>query len=667
MIKRSIFLTAILYGLCIGFGVAMVRAITEVLPAVERLEDYTTMGVSKVYDRKGKLIHEFYEQRRIIVPLEKVPEPLIKITIAMEDKNFYNHCGIDLFGVARASIYNILNLRTVQGASTITQQLARNLFLTLSKTLLRKIKEILLAFKIEKTYSKDEILELYFNQIYYGNGAYGVESAAQRYFGKHVEELTIPEIATLVGIPKFPEKYNPLTSPEVVIDRRNFVLDLMANNGIISNEEKVKFQKLPLNLSAESAFTGFRSDYFIEEVRKWVTARFGPDLLYRGELSIYTTFDAELQKIAGKCVKNGILALEEKFKLNKEDTINPLQASLLAMDVKTGAILAEVGGRDFNKSMFNRAVQALRQPGSAFKPFVWTTALANGFTPASIVEDEPISIKLVTGQIYSPHNYDGQFFGPVTLREGIAHSRNLVSVRLITKVGPEQVVSYARRMGITSTLDPVIALSLGSSSVTLLDMVSAYSTFGNRGVRTMAYMIERITDKDGVLLYKHQPFRQQIISPQLAYIMTSLMQSVLNEGTGVGTRSRGFYYPAAGKTGTTDEYMDTWFVGFTPSLACGVWVGFDDRKRIGRRATSAEVTLPMWTDFMILATQSLRSPFEDFEVPDGLEWKTICKKCGKLATGWSEDTRKEVFIKGSEPTEYCTGIHPKRLPSAAGL
>ncbi|MBI4722204.1 MAG: PBP1A family penicillin-binding protein [Candidatus Stahlbacteria bacterium] len=659
MIRRVILTLVIIYGFLIGFGVSTIITINKALPPADRLEEYIVAGVSKVYDRKGKLIHEFYEEARTIVPLENIPKTLIKTTIVIEDKNFYSHCGIDLWAIARATICNVLNLRTVQGASTITQQLARNLCLTMTKSTLRKIKEIVLAFRIERTYSKDEILELYFNQIYYGNGAYGVEAAAQRYFGKHIEKLTIAECATLISIPKYPEKYNPYSAPEKVVERRNFILSVMAEKGIIAQAEKEKAQKTKLEVVQKSTFKG---NYFIEEIRKWATEKYGPELLYMGGLSIYTTLDAELQERAEKVIASGIERVEEKYKYKKEDTLNPLQTALITIDVRTGAILAEVGGREFVKSMFNRAVQALRQPGSAFKPFTWIAALASDkFNAASIVEDAPISIRLITGQIYSPVNYDGEFFGPITLREGIAHSRNLVAVRLIQEIGPEQVVGYARRMGITSTLDPVIALSLGSSSVTLIDIVSAFSTMGNQGIRTIPYMIEKITDKENVLLYRNQPVRQQVLSPQLAYIMTNLLQSVLNEGTGVGARAKGFYYPCAGKTGTTDNYNDAWFIGYTPSLACGVWFGFDQRKRIGRKATSAEVALPTWTDFMISATEALHSPYEEFFVPEGLAWKTICKKCGRVATSSTKETRKEVFIKGTEPTDYCSGIHRKKL------
>ncbi len=651
-IKRAIFIVIGIYGFCGGFGWMLVRTINCNLPSVRMLEDYTPR-VTRVYDRKGKLIHEFYEERRIVVPLERIPKLLIDATIIVEDKSFYRHCGVDLSGIMRATLANILNLRAIQGASTITQQLARNLFLTSHKSFLRKIKEALLATHIERVYSKDEILELYFNQIYYGNG-YGVETASERYFGKHVEKLTIPECAMLAGIPKSPVRYNPFSHPEVANKRKTFILNLMAENGIISVDELKEFKNTELMLAKGSEFQELGA-YFIEEVRKWVTSRFGPDLFYRGGISIYTTLDIELQQMAESSIGKGLPELESKYKI-EEDT---LQSALLAMNPKNGAILAEVGGRDFRESQFNRAVQARRQPGSAFKPFTWLAAFAAGSTAASIVIDDSISVELVTGDIYSPINYDHEFFGPVTLREGLAKSRNLVAVRLIMDVGPASVVGYARRMGITSSLDPVIALSLGSSSTTILDMVSAYATLASGGVRTTPYMIDKIIDKNGALLYRHSDFRERVLSPELTYLVTSVMESVLNAGTGIRARMTGFTRSAAGKTGTTDDCADAWFIGFTPSLVCAVWIGFDRVQRIGRNATGAQVALPIWTDFMLQATKD--EPFEKFKVPPGIVHREICKDCGKLASFLSKQVREEVFIRGTEPIDECTG-HYLRTP-----
>lgn len=647
-IKKAILIVLVIYGFCLGFGLSMVRRITENLPSVEMLETYTSLS-SKVYDRNNRIIYEFYEEKRVPVSLENIPEKIIKATIALEDKRFYNHHGVDIGGIIRAFLVNVLHLRASQGASTITQQLARNLFLTFDKTVLRKVKEAILAVRIERAYSKDEILELYYNQIYYGKGAYGIETAAQTYFGKHVKQLTLSEYAMIIGLPQSPAEYDPYNHPENARGRRNVVLKLLFDQGIINEIEYNQVKNTPIKLTKQPFVRGTGA-YFIEELRKWISARFGSDMLYRGGISIYTTLDRGLQQAADSIVKNGILEINKKYK-SKDSTLQ-LQAALLSLDTYTGGILSEVGGVDFGKYMFNRAIQAERQPGSGFKPFVWAAALESGYTPASVVEDDPLTIK-DWGRNYSPTNYDGEFLGPITLRKALALSRNLVSVRLIMDIGPEKVISEARRMGITSPLDAVISLSLGCSSVSLIDITTAYTTFATGGIRVTPYMIEKITDGGGNILYERpELFRDRVLSPQIAYLMTSMLSSVVNEGTGIKVRRTGITCPIAGKTGTSDEYGDTWFIGFTPSVSCGVWVGYDKPKKIGYKATGSEVALPIWIDFMKEVIKTV--PPEDFSVPSGLVWKTVCKKCGKLAARSSTDTREEVFIEGTEPAEYCT-------------
>ncbi|MDD2891057.1 MAG: PBP1A family penicillin-binding protein, partial [bacterium] len=562
-IKKAVFITVVICGFLIGFGGALVYRISRNLPSVDLLETYRALS-SKVYDRNKRIIYEFYEEKRIPVKLENIPAPIIKATLALEDKNFYKHHGFDISGFSRAIILNAFRLRSAQGGSTITQQLARNLFLTFDKSILRKLKELILALRIERIYSKDEILELYFNQIYYGNGAYGIETAAQTYFGKHVNQLKLYEYALLIGLPKNPAKYNPYTNLENATGRRNLVISVLAQSGVVSKEEEEAAKKVPIKVFKQTFVRGTGA-YFIEEIRKWVSAQFGADELYRGGILIYTTLDGSFQQAADSVVKNGLMSIGTRFK--SRDTTLPLQTALLVMDPNTGGILAEVGGKEFGKSMFNRAIQGERQAGSAFKPFVWTAALESGYTPASVVEDAPIAIKDWGNKTYRPGNYDEDFLGPITLRKALALSRNLVSVRLIMDIGPEKVISYARRMGITSKLDPVISLSLGCSSISLLDMVTAYGTFATGGIRVTPYMIEKITDLDGSVLYKRpQLFKDRVLSPQTAYLMTSMLQSVVNEGTGIKIRNSGLEGPIAGKTGTSDEYGDTWFIGFTPDI-----------------------------------------------------------------------------------------------------
>ncbi|MDI6840643.1 MAG: PBP1A family penicillin-binding protein [bacterium] len=647
-IKKIVFVVFGIYSFCAGFLFSLVYTLNKTLPSVTLLESYIPSKITRLYDRNGKVLHEFYEQRRIPIPLEDIPKPLIDATILAEDRKFYRHWGIDLSGITRAMLANILHLRVTQGGSTITQQLARNLFLTQERSVLRKIKETLLAINIEHSYSKSDILELYLNQIYYGNGAYGVESAAELYFGKSATELSIAECALLAGLPRGPILYNPIIHPMSAIRRRAFVLNLMANEGIISKEEAARVKNAPLGVIRSPIPQGIGL-YFVEEVKKWVTERFGPDLLYRGGASIYTTLDIDLQQAAEKSVKEGLNRLDITYRFR--DTLEPLQSAIVAIEPKTGAILSMVGGRDFSKSMFNRAMDARRQPGSAFKPFTWIAALESGYTPASIVLDDSITVNIPGAGIYSPSNFDNQFLGPVTLRKGLALSRNLVAIRLIMRIGPEKVIGYARRLGITSPLEPVLSLALGCSSVTLIDMVSAFATLANYGVRTIPFMIQKIVDEKGKLLYEHQEFSEQIISCETAYLITSLMQSVLDEGTGVNARVLGFTIPSAGKTGTTDNCTDAWFIGFTPSLACGVWVGYDQMKKIYKNATGSVFALPIWTDFMIKATRD--TLIEAFEAPQGIVTKKICETSGKLATPFCESVREEVFINGTEPATVC--------------
>lgn len=649
-VKKGLFIILGVYSFLGGFGVSLVHTINRTLPPLSLLEKYAPPRVTRVYDRNEQIIYEFYEERRIPVSLERIPAPLVQATLVVEDRRFYQHWGVNLLAIARAALANILQRKVVQGASTITQQLARNLFLTTERSFLRKLKEALLAINIERTYSKYEILEMYFNQIYFGNGAYGVETASQRYFGKHVRELTIPECALLAGIIRSPGSYSPYTRPSAALGRRSLVLTLMAHEGIISDEGAARLKNSPLGVGEKQVSSGIGL-YAIEEIRKWVAERFGSDLLYRSGASIYTTLDFDLQKIAEETVKNGLDQLANNYEL--EDTVQPLQAALIAVDPKTGEILALVGGRDFKESMFNRAVQAKRQPGSAFKPFTWICAFDNSYTPASIILDEPIYVE-AGDTIYSPHNYDHKFLGPVTLRKGLALSRNLVAVRLIMKLGPGKVLKYAKRMGITSKLEPVISLALGANAVSLLEMVSAYATLAAGGVRNKPFIIKEIVGEGREILYEAREFQEQVITPELAYLAVSLMESVLNEGTGIGARYAGFNLPAAGKTGTTNDYADSWFIGYTPSLICGVWIGYDEMKRIYRGATGARFALPLWTEFMKQALKG--KPVEIFRVPPGIVYREICEGSGNLANPFCKQTREEIFVRGTEPREACT-IH----------
>lgn len=646
-----------------GAGVAGIGFLRRDLPSARDLEEYSAPLVTSFFDLNDSLLAEFYIEKRTPVPLSKVPKYLVDAVVTVEDRKFYEHWGVNLPSVFRAAVSNLRARRIVRGGSTITQQLARALFLTQEKTYVRKMKEALLALEIERTYSKDRILEMYMNQIYFGHGAYGIESAAETYFGKNVANLTLAESALIAGIIKSPAAYSPLSDPEKALRRRAVVLHAMADAGRITPREAAHANNAPLGVRRSRPGSVRGAHYFVEEVRKFIEHKFGSAMLYRDGVSVYTTIDLGLQTKADEALENwlGKYEKDHKFRSSFQDKeplaeslgfegTRYLQGALVALDPRTGYVLAMIGGRSFEDSKFNRATQAHRQPGSAFKPFLWAAAVDNGFTAADIVHDSPIIVP-VQDTIYKPANYDHKFLGPITLRTALARSRNLVAVRLIQEVGEYTVSDYAKRMGIGSRLARVLSLALGSSATTLLEMTSAYGVFANQGVRVEPAMIRRIVGRDGELIYEDVPYSVRVLSPQTAYIMTSMMQSVLNEGTGLGARLRGFARPAAGKTGTTDNYSDAWFVGFTPDIVCGVWVGFDQLKRIARNATGASVALPVWSDFMKAAHEG--KPALNFPRPEKITTARICTKTGLLGTNACPSTRDEIFIEGTQPTAFC--------------
>jgi penicillin-binding protein 1A len=654
-----------------GIVYAFIRSLIQDLPPPSVLERYDPPLSTRLYDLNKELLAEFYFERRRPVPLSKLPSHLISATLSLEDRRFYTHWGVDLRGVARATVRNLLAGRVVQGAGTITQQLSRNLFLTPEKTFTRKLKETFLALQIEKIYPKDKILEMYLNQIYYGHRAYGVEAAADIFFKKEVNELNLPEAALLAGISRSPAIYSPFNYPERALRRRTISLRTMVEMGAISRKEALRAENAPLSVASQPIPQSY-APYFVEEVRKTLDAQYGSDFVYRGGSRVYTTLDLNLQKVAERVLVEGLNDLEERFDLWKPitydddgnplpDTIffdksKPLQGALLALDPKTGDILAMVGGRDFMKSQFNRTVQAKRQPGSAFKPFVYTTAIQHGYTPSDILLDAPIVIE-DRDTTYAPHNYDRKFLGPISLRKGLALSRNLLTVRLLQEVGAQEVVWLAKRMGIKNPLLPVPSLALGSSSLTLYELVSAYGILANRGLYVKPTIIRRIRDHNGNRVIEVDPVPERVLDPQTAYVITHMMKSVLEEGTGMGARWAGFKRPSAGKTGTTNDYTDAWFIGFTPDLVVGVWVGFDQMRRITRGATGSRFALPIWTAFMMEATQGKR--LRDFSVPEGIVWRDVCTETGELITPRCEKRKNEVFIAGTEPGSYCSHHQPE--------
>ncbi len=625
-----------------------------------------------VFDARGRVLHEFYRENRSPVPLKDIPRHLVNATLSTEDRSFYQHWGVDLWGVGRAAVTDVLHMRRTQGGSTITQQLARNLFLTHERSFTRKLKEVALAIELERNYSKDQILEMYFNQIYFGEGAYGVEAAAKTYFDKPLRELTLPECALLSGIPANPSLYSPRRQPKSALLRRSKVLRNMLFTHAISQVEFDNAMRSPLGVT-QTRYNNDRAAYFVEMVRLHLDEKYGSNAVYEGGLKVYTTVDMDLQALAERSLERQLESLESDLKLKntRASYAMPastgaaggggrtpyLQGALVAIDPRNGYVRALVGGRDWNQSNFNRAVQARRQPGSSFKPFVYAAAMDNGFKPTDIIVDEPVTFPGGNGEAYSPQNYDHTYRGPVTLRYALQQSINIPAIKLLRKVGVSLVASYARRMGIKSPLGQNLSLALGSSEVTLLELTSAYAVMANRGIRNEPLFLLKVEDRAGNVLERNAPRPFEVLSEETAATMTSMLQSVMDHGTGFPARSRGFTLPAAGKTGTMDDYMDAWFVGYVPGLACGVWVGYDEKKTIGPGMTGARAALPAWTDFMLGATRG--RPVEDFPVPAGTSSRVVCAESGMLATDACPNVTTELFAEGAEPTEYCT-THPGR-------
>ena len=622
-----------------------------------------------VYDARGRVLHEFYKENRSPVPLKQIPRHLINATLSTEDRSFYQHWGVDLWGVARAAVTDVLHMKHAQGGSTITQQLARNILGTYERTWTRKLKETVLAIELERNYTKDQILEMYFNQIYFGEGAYGVEAAAKTYYNKPLKQLSLSECALLAGIPANPSVYSPRRRPSAARARRDKVLRNMLATKAISQVEFSSANAQPLGVTP-IRYNNDRAAYFVEMVRQHLDEKYGASAVYEGGLKVYTTLDMDLQQIAERALEKQLLGLEAQLKpkYTRANFVMPsgdsaragqktpyLQGALVAIDPRTGYIRALIGGREWNHSNFNRAVQARRQPGSAFKPFVYVAAMDNGFRPTDIVVDEPVSFPGGNGQLYQPGNYDKQYRGPVTLRYALQQSINIPAIKLLRKVGTSLVGSYARRMGIHSPIGQNLSLALGSSEVTLLELTNAYGVFANHGIRNDPLFVLKVEDKEGTVLEKSAPRPVEVLSEETASVMTSMLRSVVDHGTGYPARAMGFMNPAAGKTGTMDDYMDAWFVGYIPSLVCGVWVGYDQKRPIGPGMTGARAALPAWTDFMMGATRG--RPVEDFELPEGTVTKDVCVESGMLATTRCPTVTSEIFQIGSEPSEYCT-THP---------
>jgi penicillin-binding protein 1A len=678
----------VLAAALVGATAGLLLVYSTDLPQVDELEHYRPSSITELYDDQGRIIGSFALQRRVVASYEDYPQVLRDALISTEDKDFFLHSGINIWRIAGAAYRDIESGGKVQGASTLTMQLARNLFLSPDRSFHRKIQESLLAIQIERKFTKPQIFTLYANQIFLGHGAYGFESASEYYFSKPAKKLTLDEAALLAGLPKAPQYYSPILHPDRALKRRNLVINNMLEDGKITAQEADAARSKPIRLNLQHDPNSL-APYFVEEIRRYLENKYGTDQVHEGGLRVYTSLDMDLQKAANKAVANGVAAYERRhgwkdhlenilsgdMTLDKydhpdwddepevngylhalvmsaapgsatirfgryratltqqdaawtqkkiHDILKPgnicyvkitslgndgtarvsleqdsgAQGALVAIDNATGQIKAMLGGRDFNESKFNRATQALRQVGSSFKPYVYTAVIDQGGSPDDTVLDAPITFETGTTS-YTPHNYDEKFEGTITLRRALAQSRNIPTLRLADRVGIKTVIDYARRFGITSNLPPYLPVALGAAEVTLLEQTSAYSVFPNDGVRLTPRYITKVTDYDGRVLEEDFPEVKDVISSRTARVMTGMLQEVVQHGTAVSAASTKL--PLAGKTGTTNDFTDAWFVGFSPNITCGVWIGYDEKKTLGAKESGAHAALPMWIEFMKIA------------------------------------------------------------------
>ncbi|NIQ40246.1 MAG: PBP1A family penicillin-binding protein [Proteobacteria bacterium] len=801
----------ILFGmLCLALGLMAVSAFTAAgvymyftqgLPQIESLKDYRPNIISTVYALNGEVIGEFFDERRIVVPTDQIPQFLIDAFVAAEDSRFFEHKGLDYQAIIRAFLKNIEAGEIVQGGSTITQQVARSLLLSNERSWSRKIREAILAARIERDLSKQEILYLYLNQIYLGHGAYGVEASAENYFGKRVADLNLAEASILAGLPRAPSRNSPYNYPENARKRQIYVLDRMVEEGYITPDEAEKALETQLEIKARRSPFLEMAPYFTEHIRQIVEKKYGRDVLYRQGLKIYTTVNVEMQKIAEEAVSEGLFALDKRqgyrgperslseseispfleeidrqllnssivegheylgvvTKLAEEsvevmvgrrvgrlplkdmkwarkpnpqvayDTVRiekpaevlsvgdvvrvrlksvdsqgllhlaleqipNAQGALISLDLKTGYVIAMVGGRDFRESQFNRAIQARRQPGSAFKPIVYASALDQGYTPATIIIDSPIIYGATQGyEAWKPKNYEERFYGPTTLRKALVKSRNVITVKIAQDLGVDYIIDYAKRLGIDGPFNRDLSTALGSSGISLIDLTKTYAVFASQGREVTPIFVRRIVDRDGNIVEENLPeilpaegngatqapwpddegepeiilpisgsgitpavdqrrtdlaglrISRQIMSPQTAYIMTNLLEGVIQNGT--GWRAKALGRPAAGKTGTTDSLYDAWFIGYTPELIAGVWVGFDDEASLGKHETGSRAASPIWLAYMDKVLKG--KPISDFTVPEGIVFKKIDPETGLLASSKDDGAIFECFKEGTAPT-----------------
>jgi len=732
--------------------------LSEGLPKISTLADYRPPVVTTVYSDDNRKIAEFYRERRIVTPLSEIPKMLTEAFIAAEDSRFYKHKGVDILSIIRAFFKNLEAGTIVQGGSTITQQVTKSFLLTPERSYTRKIKEAILAYRIEKSFSKEEVLFLYLNQIYLGHGAYGVAAAAENYFGKSVKDLNLAECAMLAGLPQAPSRYSPFRHPERAQQRQIYALNRMVEEGYITNVQATEAIDTKLDVKPRRNWYIEKVPIYTEHVRRHVQESYGKDALYEDGLKIYTAVNIEMQKIARAEIERGLKDLDKRrgyrgaikhlspeeieevirsfqdeenqrklaigqvvsgVVIDVNDTTNMVtvrmgsaagtikladmrwarkpnpdvawyesrirhpgqvlrvgdvvevrilgkpegaemwelaleqtpdaQAALLCIQSGTGHVKVMVGGRDFRESQFNRAIQSRRQPGSAFKPVIYAAALDKGFTPATMIIDSPIVFKDVQrDHTWKPRNYGKKFYGPTLFRQALAKSRNVVTIKILQQIGIDYAIEYARRLGITSDISRNLSIALGSSGLSVLEVAVAYSVFANNGYLIPPVFITRIEDRNGKVIFEASPERKRVIEESTAFIMTSLLESVVKTGT--GRRVRALNRPVAGKTGTTNNLYDAWFVGFTPEYITGTWVGLDDEAPIGKGETGSRAASPIWLGFMKAILKD--KPIKIFQVPEGVVFSKIDAKTGFLPVPESEKTLFECFKEGTVPTRY---------------
>ncbi len=658
--RRSLWGVIIVSALVVFIGAALAGTsliyyvILKELPSIAALKDYRPSITTRVYADNNELIDEFYLEDRKVIKYEEIPKMVIQAFVAAEDARFFQHGGFDMQSISRAFFKNLEAGRIVQGGSTITQQVAKSLYLSSEKSYMRKIKEALLAYKIDRYLTKEEIITLYLNHIYLGHGTYGVEAAAQGYFGKSARNLTLPEAALLAGLPKAPNNYSPYLHPDRAYQRQAYVLNRMFEDGYISDAEKSRALSTQVRLRSIKPKDKI-APYFIENIRRYIQEKYGSDVLYKEGLEVHTTLNIQMQKAARDAVEQGLKEMEEREKYEP----GKVQGALLAMEAKTGAIRAMVGGRDFQRSEFNRATQSRRQPGSAFKPLIYTAAFDKGMTPTTVIVDSPLIYPdpQQPDGVWKPQNFDMKFLGPTTLHNALIHSRNIITIKVLEEIGVDYAAAYAANLGITSPISRNLSLALGTSGVTLQELVRAYGVLANGGKRVQPYFIKKIVDRTGHVFEETQPKEEQVIDPRIAFMTSHVMQDVVESGTGQRVRKLG--RPVAGKTGTTDDTRDAWFMGFTPSLVAGVWVGFDQERPMGRQEVGGRAAAPIWLYFAEKALQG--TPIELFPVPEGIVFMKVDPKTGAPAKPSQKGAFYECFLEGTTPDDAET-VDPANLP-----